>query len=167
MNPEVVETITEATQPEEVDVQSAPETSVNVQETTVNVQETTANVPEPSVVEPVKKKRKRTEAQVNALANARKSKQNKHKILKKGVKIERGKDKNSEEGDFSWPKEIAKASLLAGLGLASVFVQQRFAQNQIPSVIVATEVKPTLKEEEQPSLKRQNTSVGDPFGPYR
>jgi hypothetical protein len=162
---------TEVPQTEAVSVQNALEVPVDVPEVSVNTPEVSIDVQETTVVqtavEPVKKKRKRTEAQVNALANARKNKAAKHKILKKGVKIERGKDQTSEDSSFSWPKEVAKVSCLAALGLASVFVQQRFAQNQIRSVANVIEVKPVLKDEEKPSLKRPNISSGDPFGSYR
>ena len=135
--------MTEETSTNEVQVHE--ESTVTVPEPPSEPSETSVKVAEPSVaetvVEPLKPKRKRSEAQVNALVNARKNKASKHKTLKKPVKIERGKFENSEEIVFSWPKEVAKVSLLAGLGLVSVFVQQKFAQNQMtPASVVATEV---------------------------
>jgi hypothetical protein len=122
----------------------------------------------PVVTEPVvvKKKRKRTVAQTEALAAARQSKANKRKKLSKPVKIERKANKKTEDSDldFSWTKEIAKASLLATLGLASVFVQKNFAQKQQKAVEVV-EVVTTEEEPQRPQKKQKNS--GDPFSGFR
>ena len=117
---------------------------------------------EPVVV--VKKKRKRSQKQIDALEKARKSKAAKRKKLSRPVKIERKRStENSEatEDNFSWSKECLKASLLAGLGLASVFVQQKLAQKQ-PEVTV-----PKSTEDQPPPPKRQKKASKDPFASYR
>jgi hypothetical protein len=114
--------------------------------------------PEPPVVP--KKKRKRSEAQINALAAARKSKMSKmsSKKTKKPVKIER-QSAESPSAEFSWTKEICKASILASLGLASIYVQQKCAQTPPPEVVQVEE-----KPKKKPSVK---TGGKDPFAGYR
>jgi hypothetical protein len=114
---------------------------------------------EPAVV-PKKKKRKRSEAQVNALAAARKSKMSKMSSKKKPVKIERQYETPSSE--FSWTKEICKASILASLGLASIYLQQKCAQTVPPPEVVQVEEKQEPKKE--PSVK---TGGKDPFAGFR
>jgi hypothetical protein len=112
---------------------------------------------EPAVVP--KKKRKRSEAQVNALAAARKSKMSKMSSKKKPVKIERQYETPSS--DFSWTKEICKASILASLGLASIYVQQKCAQTVPPEVVHVEEKQEPKKK---PSVK---TGGKDPFAGFR
>jgi hypothetical protein len=141
------------------------------------VPEPVAHTPEPVTVpaEPVpepaapvvKQKRKRTQKQIDALANARKAKANKRKKLSKPVKIERKRAVETSadtEGDFSWSKECLKASLLAGLGLASVFVQQKLAQKPPPLVEVQT---PDVKNDTSAPPQRSKNESKDPFGAYR
>ena len=141
------------------------------------VEETVAVVEEPVVVvaEP-KKKRKRSAAQVKALENARTKKaQKKRKILKKPLKVERKPATEAqEEVSFSWTKEIAKAGLLASLGLASVYVQQQFAQEQQQQQpVVVSETKTTTStttaQEMTPKKKQQQPRVPskDPFCGFR
>jgi hypothetical protein len=112
---------------------------------------------EPAVVQ--KKKRKRSEAQVNALAAARKSKMSKMSSKKKPVKIERQYAESPNE-EFSWAKEICKASILASLGLASIYVQQKCAQTVPPPDVVQVEEK---------TKKKSTVKTGgkDPFAGYR
>jgi hypothetical protein len=115
---------------------------------------------EPAVVP--KKKRKRSEAQVNALAAARKSKMSKMSSKKKPVKIERQYETPSS--DFSWTKEICKASILASLGLASIYVQQKCAQTIPPPEVV--QVEETQVPKKKPSVKTGGGGK-DPFAGYR
>jgi hypothetical protein len=115
---------------------------------------------EPAVVP--KKKRKRSEAQINALASARKSKLSKMSSKKKPVKIERQYE--TPISDFSWTKEICKASILASLGLASIYVQQKCAQTPPPPPEVVQ------VEEKQVPKKKPTVKTGggkDPFAGYR
>jgi hypothetical protein len=123
-------------------------------------------VPEPAAPVVVKKKRKRTQKQIDALANARKAKASKRKKLSKPVKVERKHTVDiTEDSDdnFSWSKEVLKASLLASLGLASVFVQQKLAQKQ-PEV----QKKPTeTAKEDAPVPQRSKNASKDPFSAYR
>jgi hypothetical protein len=124
-----------------------------------------AVVEEEAVVEPVvvpKKKRKRSEAQVTALAAARKSKMSKMSSKKKPVKIERQYEE-SASSEFSWTKEICKASILASLGLASIYVQQKCAQTVPPPEVVQVEEKQVPKK--KTSVK--GGSGKDPFAGYR
>jgi hypothetical protein len=118
----------------------------------------------PPVVAVNKKKRPRSEGQIKALEHARKNKVAKKKTLKKPVKIERHIEASDSADSFSWSKEVAKVSCLAALGLASVYVQQQFAQSQKEVVAVSVETKPT--SESPPPKPRQATS-GDPFSGYR
>jgi hypothetical protein len=138
---------------------------------TTPVEEPEAVVEEPEAVEEAvvvvpKKKRKRSEAQINALASARKSKLSKlskmSKKPKKPVKIER-QYAESPSAEFSWTKEICKASILASLGLASIYVQQKCAQTVPPPEVVQVEEKQVPKK--KPCVK---TGGGkDPFAGYR
>ena len=138
-------------------VETTPVEEVVAEEPAAVVEEEAEPV-EPAVVP--KKKRKRSEAQVNSLAAARKSKLSKMSSKKKPVKIER-QYAESPSAEFSWTKEICKASILASLGLASIYVQQKCAQTVPPPEVVQVEEKPKKK----PSVK---TGGGkDPFAGYR
>jgi hypothetical protein len=126
-----------------------------VEEPAAVVEEVEEVVEEAPVVP--KKKRKCSEAQVKALAAARKSKMSKmSSSKKKPVKIERPYETPSAE--FSWTKEFCKASLLASLGLASIYVQQRCAQTT-PEVVQVEEKKAPQKK---PSVKTGGAGK-DPF----
>ena len=124
----------------------------------------------PAVVVEPKKKRKRSPAQMKALANARKSKaQKKRKVLKRPLKIEaRALEAHAEASTFSWTSEICKVSLLGALGLASVYVQRRFDQDKPTSPVVE-------KSEEHAPKKKLNTTISqnkvvaskDPFVGFR
>jgi hypothetical protein len=118
------------------------------------------SVPTPVPTEPVqKKKRKRSDAQVRALQNAR---QKKAKKATKPVKIERVFSEEATESDFSWTKECKKVFFLGTLGLASVFVQQRYAQHE---PVAAAEAAPTTEAVVPPA---KNESGGkDPFHGFR
>jgi hypothetical protein len=124
--------------------------------------------PVQTVIEPAqKKKRPRSEKQIKALENARKNKAAKRN--NKPVKVERASSSSIEDPEysFSWTKEIAKVSCLAALGLGTVFVQQQFAQNQKTQKVIAVDIKPTINEDNKPTLKRPKVSSEDPFGSYR
>ena len=154
--------------PEEVVVAAEETTPEPVEEVAETVQPVAETVQVP-VAEPVvvKKKRKRTQKQIDALTNARKAKANKRKKLNKPVKIERKRAAETSadtEGDFSWSKECLKASLLAGLGLASVFVQQKLAQK--PPQVVEVQ-KPDVKNDTPAPPQRSKNASKDPFGAYR
>jgi hypothetical protein len=119
-----------------------------------------------------KKKRPRSEKQTKALEQARKTKAAKRQVLKKPVRIERNSTESEVDTSFSWPKEVAKVSCLAALGLASVYVQQTFAQKQQSQqtteqqpVEVALETK--MDDMKPPTLKRQKATSKDPFSGYR
>jgi hypothetical protein len=152
----------------EVPVEVPVETVEQVQEHVQEVPPESVQVPAEEPVVVVKKKRKRTQKQIDSLEKARKSKAAKRKKLSKPVKIERKRSvENSEdsEDNFSWSKECLKASLLAGLGLASVFVQQKLAQ-KTPVVAVPTKSTEDTAQEQAPP-KRQKKVSKDPFASYR
>jgi hypothetical protein len=159
------------------EVESKIEVQIEVEENDAPVveekEEEIVVVEEPSPVIVQKKKRPRSEKQTKALEQARKSKAAKRQVLKKPVKIERNSSESEVDTTFSWPKEVAKVSCLAALGLASVYVQQTFAQKQQQTttqqqqpVEVALE---TQKKDERPipTLKSQKPSSKDPFSGYR
>jgi hypothetical protein len=148
---------------EEADMEEVVETTPV--EEAVEEPEAVVEKPEAIIEEVVvvpKKKRKRSEAQINALASARKSKLSKmSKKPKKPVKIER-QYAETPISDFSWTKEICKASILASLGLASIYVQQKCAQTPPPEVVQV--------EEKQVPKKKPSVKTGggkDPFAGYR
>jgi hypothetical protein len=146
---------------EETDMEVETKPVEAVEEPAAVVEEPEAVVVEEAVEPAVvpKNKRKRSEAQVNALAAARKSKMSKmSSSKKKPVKIER-KYAETPISDFSWRKEICKASILASLGLASIYVQQKCAQTPPPEVVQVEE-----KPKKKPSVK---TGGKDPFAAYR
>ena len=87
---------------------------------------------------------------------------------KKPLKVERTHTPEAEDTSFSWSKEVAKAALLASLGLASVYVQQTFAQEKKPVVVqtTPTTTKDTTTPAAAPKKKAQQPSK-DPFSGYR
>jgi hypothetical protein len=138
------------------EVATPPEVAVTQPEVPV------PSVPTPVPTEPVqKKKRKRSEAQVRALQNAR---QKKAKKANKPVKIERVFSEESTESEFSWTKECKKVFFLGTLGLASVFVQQRYAQSTEP-VTAAAAAETSTEAVVPPPAK--NESGKDPFHGFR
>ena len=147
------ETTQESTEVTE-EVETPPEAAVTQPEVPV------PSVPTPVPTEPVqKKKRKRSEAQVRALQNAL---QKKAKKANKPVKIERVFSEESTESEFSWTKECKKVFFLGTLGLASVYVQQRYAQSNEP--VAAAE---TTEAVVPPAAKNESGGGKDPFHGFR
>ena len=147
-----------------MEVETKPVEEVVAEEPEAVVEEVVEEAVEP-VEPPVvpKMKRKRSTAQVNALAAARKSKMSKMSAKKRPVKIERQYEE-SASSEFSWTKEICKASILASLGLASIYVQQKCAQTIPPPEVV--QVEETQVPKKKPSVKTGGGGK-DPFAGYR
>jgi hypothetical protein len=151
----------ETTQEENTEV---TEEVVTPPEVVVTPEVPVPSVPTPVPTEPVqKKKRKRSEAQVRALQNAR---QKKAKKANKPVKIERVFSEEATESEFSWTKECKKVFFLGTLGLASVYVQQRYAQSTEP-VVAAAETATSTEAVVPPAAKNESGGGKDPFHGFR
>ena len=151
-------------------VEEVPVTEETVAEVAPVVEEEAPVVVAETVVVEPKKKRKRSPAQIKWLENARKAKATKkRKVLKNPLKIEKKYATETEEPSFSWSKEVAKAALLASLGLASVYVQQTFAQEKKQPVVETqtTTTKDNTAAAPPMQKKKVSQSSKDPFSGYR
>ena len=152
---------TEETTPESEENTEVTEEVATPPEVVVTPEVPVPSVPTPVPTEPVhKKKRKRSDAQVRALQNAR---QKKAKKSNKPVKIERVFTEEVAESDFSWTKECKKVFFLGTLGLASVYVQQRYAQSNEPVAAAETSTEAVVP----PAAKNESGGGKDPFHGFR